>query len=555
MQRLKKRPDTPLQTLSGVNFQSSVSSSLKVSVLQEELKHYPDQSFVNFLIKSLTEGFHTGINPLPTIPLECKNLLSARQDPDTITQLIDDELNKGYLIGPFEEIPFEIYRINPLGLAQSKYSKKKRLIVDMSAPHNNQDHPSLNELINKEDFSLQYVTIDHAVRIIQSLGKGSWLCKADIMDAFKLIPIHPALWPYHGIKNNNKYYFFTRLVFGSRSSPKIFDYLSSVLCWILRENYGISNILHLLDDFLTIDSPDFEATRTMALVHHVFAKLGIPLSDKKTMGPSTELEYLGIILDTNRMEARLPEEKLVRISQLVQQFSTRKSCTKRELLSLLGHLNFASRVVLPGRSFVSYLISLSTKARELHHYVALNSECRLDLHMWSKFLEGWNGRSFFLDNATTDATDLHLFTDATDTAFGGLFKNQWFQGYFPKELTSEDQSLSMALFELYPIVVASVLWGAQWSGLRIVFNCDNEATVHIINKGRSKIPLIMKFMRKLTLCSAKNNFIILAQHISGVKNCIADALSRFQMDRFRHLAPQADPVPKPCPAYSSLIAI
>nr|XP_034336157.1 uncharacterized protein LOC117692467 [Crassostrea gigas] len=28
-----------------------------------------------------------------------------------------------------------------------------------------------------------------------------------------------------------------------------------------------------------------------------------------------------------------------------------------------------------------------------------------------------------------------------------------------------------------------------------------------------------------------------------------------RMDRFRHLAPQADPLPKPCPAYSSLIAI
>lgn len=137
-----------------------------------------------------------------------------------------------------------------------------------------------------------------------------------------------------------------------------------MLCWILRENYGISNILHLLDDFLTINSPDFEATRKMALVHHVFAKLGIPLSNKKTMGLSTELEYLGIILDTDRVEARLPEEKLVRISQLIQQFSTQKSCTKRELLSFLGHLNFASRVVLSGRSFVSYLISLSTKAWE-----------------------------------------------------------------------------------------------------------------------------------------------------------------------------------------------
>lgn len=44
----------------------------------------------------------------------------------------------------------------------------------------------------------------------------------------------------------------------------------------------------------------------------------------------------------------------------------------------------------------------------------------------------------------------------------------------------------MALFELYPIAVASVLCGALWSELRIVLNCDNEATIHIINKGRSK---------------------------------------------------------------------
>lgn len=50
---------------------------------------------MNFLIKSLTEGLHTGINPLPTIPLECKNLLSVRQGQDTITRLIDDELKLG----------------------------------------------------------------------------------------------------------------------------------------------------------------------------------------------------------------------------------------------------------------------------------------------------------------------------------------------------------------------------------------------------------------------------------------------------------------------------
>lgn len=255
------------------------------------------------------------------------------------------------------------------------------------------------------------------------------------------------------------------------------------------------------------------------------------------------------------MEARLPPEKVTRIIEITQFSLNRKSCTKRELLSLLGHLNFASRVIVPGRSFVSYLIKLSTKAKEMHHFVNITTECRLDLNMWHKVLMGWNGRSLFLDNRTTEAADIQLFTDATDKCFGGFYQNQWFQCVFPEDLTLENESLFMAVFELYPIVVAAVLWGSNWKGLRIVFNCDNEATVKIINKGRSEIPTIMKFMRKLTLCFANDNFVLSVTHIRGVDNCIADALSRFQMNRFRSLAPQADVLPTPCPDYSRLILV
>lgn len=73
-------------------------------------------------------------------------------------------------------------------------------MVDLSAPHQRDDHPSLTELIDKEEFSLTYVTIDTAIRIIKKLGRGSWMCKVDIQDAFKLIPIKESLWPYYGVK-------------------------------------------------------------------------------------------------------------------------------------------------------------------------------------------------------------------------------------------------------------------------------------------------------------------------------------------------------------------
>ena len=137
-------------------------------------------------------------------------------------------------------------------------------------------------------------------------------------------------------------------------------------------------------------------------------------------------------MDSNKLEARLPLNKVERINEILLSFLGKKSCTKRELLSLLGHLNFASRVIRPGRSFVSHLIHLSTKAKELHHYIKLDAEVRSDIRMWQTFLQGWNGVSFFLNDNITVAADMHLFTDATDKALEEFFKTNGFKACFPK---------------------------------------------------------------------------------------------------------------------------
>jgi hypothetical protein len=134
-----------------------------------------------------------------------------------LSELIGSEVDKGYLSGPFNEIPFFPYRVNPIGLAESKYSKKKRLIVDLSAPHNNESNPGLNDLISKEEFSLPYVSIDDAIKIIKRMGNGALLINTDITDAFKIMLLSPDMWPYHCIKWEEKYYFFNRLVLGSQS--------------------------------------------------------------------------------------------------------------------------------------------------------------------------------------------------------------------------------------------------------------------------------------------------------------------------------------------------
>ena len=82
-------------------------------------------------------------------------------------------------------------------------------------------------------------------------------------------------------------------------------------------------------------------------------RLGVPLVDHKCVGPTTCLELVGIILDTLRMEARLSQEKISKLLNMVNHFVGRPKCTKKELLSLIGTFNFAARVVVPGRTFLS----------------------------------------------------------------------------------------------------------------------------------------------------------------------------------------------------------
>ena len=163
-------------------------------------------------------------------------------------------------------------------------------------------------------------------------------------------------------------------------------------------------------------------------------------------------------------------------------------------------MNFATRVIIPGRSFVSYIIELSTSVKELHYYVHLNKECLVDLQFWLRFLESWNGINMFYDNSYTSNYNMELYTDASSTKdYGGYFQGKWFSSSWPNDISSpKDKHLSMAFLELYPIVVASLLWGSEWKCEKIFCWCDNEATVAIVRKGRSKSIEIMKRVRQLT---------------------------------------------------------
>ena len=194
------------------------------------------------------------------------------------------------MIGAFKIPPFDWYRTSPLGLAERRYSDKKRLILNLSAPYDNEEIFSINEVSIKK-ITPCHVKTDDAISIIKSLGPGACPSKTDMVDVFKQIPINPSLWPFYGAKWQDEHYFYTRPAFGSRSSPKIFDILSSAIAWILRHIFQLSHILHLLDDFLVINNPDDDADPSMAIITMVFNRVHLSIAPHKSVELMHGLEY------------------------------------------------------------------------------------------------------------------------------------------------------------------------------------------------------------------------------------------------------------------------
>ena len=111
---------------------------------------------------------------------------------------------------------------------------------------------------------------------------------------------------------------------------------------------------------------------------NVFRKLNVPLALHQSVGPTTCLEYFEIILDSENMRVKLPQYNLCRIKDLLYVFHDRRTCTKRELLSVLGHLNYTTREIIHGRSFVSYLLRLA-------HSVRVTLPCYIKSRMPGRF--------------------------------------------------------------------------------------------------------------------------------------------------------------------------
>ena len=123
-----------------------------------------------------------------------------------------------------------------------------------------------------------------------------------------------------------------------------------------------------------------------------------------------------------------------------------------------------------------------------NHISCLNSEFQLHLHWWRYFPISCHGVSLGLFPGMSAPTDVEVTSDPVGSlCFGAYYNKEWFSSvWVPSEA---DQSI--AYKELFPVVVASHVWGSQWFQRHVLFRSDNKAVVHILIARPSKVLCIM----------------------------------------------------------------
>ncbi len=146
--------------------------------------------------------------------------------------------------------------------------------------------------------------------------------------------------------------------------------------------------------------------------------------DKSIMTPGQVMEFLGMTVDSTKMELRLPAKKLKDIRAEARKLAQQREIPVRALSRLVGKMNAASHTIPPAPLFFRNLQMAMTEAlnasNQNYEVVVMLSQDYLDeLRWWDYHLSQWNGKSML-----RKAVDLVIESDALLTGWGAVCNHQ-----------------------------------------------------------------------------------------------------------------------------------
>ena len=452
----------------------------------------------------------------PGLNVETPNYKSATNSEARpyVERQIKDELANGHYV--IVENKPQI--VSALGAIPKDASNKTyRIIHDASRPYGS----ALNDFADHDPF--RYQSLQDAIDLVKP---GYYLGKIDLKNAFRSVGISPSnycatglKWRFSGHKEDT-YMVDTRVCFGGRRSPEIFNMLSQAVVAMMN-SYGYMSVVCYCDDFLIVEPTYDKCKAAMSFLMWLLRRLGFSISYNKVLGPSQVMVFLGIELNTLDMSLALPPDKLHEIRQCIARAMVRCKLTKRELQSIIGKLSWATQVIHGGRFHLRRLLDRIRSLRYPSHRTRLTRDMRADMSWWLHFMDVFNGHTKMVESRPAAPVVIDACSEAAGSHYDGHSLYTPWQQCWPSAAP-----LHINHKEVLALEPAATVWAPMWANKRIYVHCDNRSAVYTINKGLSKHPAVMDSLRRVFWLSALYNFRLTAVYYPGHCNVIADSVSR-----------------------------
>ena len=341
--------------------------------------------------------------------------------------------------------------------------------------------------------------------IFNKLGKAKFISKIDCTKGFWQIPLEESAKEKSGFVTPFGHFQFNVMPFGMVNSGATFVRLMKI---ILEGLEDFSDAF--IDDVIIFSDSFHEHLDHLKQVLLSFRKANVTAKPSKTLLGFRELEFLAHKVGNGAVHPT--EEKIDAINRIVP------PTTKKQVRSFIGTMNFYRRFIPHFSEIALPLTDLTTKDKSnkvkwlQDHQIAFDKLKQCITHY--PVLRSPNFDKVF-----------YLQTDASDRGIGAVLLQEDCGirhpvMYISKKLNSAEEAYSTIEKECLAIVKSVQKLREYLLGTEFVIECDHFP-LQWLNKAKDNNMRLLRW----SLLLQEYRFRI--HHIPGVKNAVADLLSRF----------------------------